>query len=124
MLAIISHEECLYHDAGEYHPDTAERLRAINNQIIMSGLDFVVRHYDAPLATREQLALAHDRAYVDRVFEMAPEMKGCEAAIIFICASTESERTPMRPHGFAQSKTGRCSDFRCGAPSSVIAPQQ
>jgi acetoin utilization deacetylase AcuC-like enzyme len=73
MLAIISHEECLYHDAGEYHPDTAERLRAINNQVIMSGLDFVVRHYDAPLATREQLALAHDRAYVDRVFEMAPQ---------------------------------------------------
>ena len=30
----------------------------------------------------------------------------------------------MRPHGLAQSNTGRCSGRRCGAPSRVIAPQQ
>lgn len=73
MLAMISHNDCLLHDPGSHHPDHADRLYAINNQIIMSGLDFVIRHYDAPLATREELARAHDPAYVERVFDMAPD---------------------------------------------------
>ena len=57
------------------------------------------------------------------VLEMAPETKGCTAAIMRMWLSTESARLPMRPQGLAQSKTGRCSSFRCGAPSSVMAPQ-
>jgi len=72
MLAIISHPDCLLHDAGPYHPETAQRLEAIHNQIIMSGLEFVSRSYDAPLATIEQLERAHDPAYIKRVVEMAP----------------------------------------------------
>ena len=78
MLAIISHKDCMQHETGEYHPENADRLHAINNQIIMSGLDFVVRHYDAPLASREQLLLAHDSAYVDRIFAMAPKQGSVE----------------------------------------------
>ncbi len=73
MLAVISHPDCLLHDAGPHHPEQPERLHAINNQIIMSGLDFVVRHHDAPLATREQLARVHDGAYIDRIFDLAPK---------------------------------------------------
>ncbi len=73
MLAIVSHPDCLEHDAGPFHPESPDRLHAINNQIIMSGLDFVIRHFDAPLASREQLALAHDRTYVDHVFSVAPK---------------------------------------------------
>src|SRR4029453_9863340 len=57
------------------------------------------------------------------VFEMAPEMKGCAAAIMRMWLSTERYRLPILPHGLAQSNTGRCSAFRKGAPSSVIAPQ-
>ena len=72
MLAIISHPDCLGHDPGPLHPETAERLDAINNQIIMSGLDFVVQRFDAPLVTRAQLERVHDKGYLDRVFEMAP----------------------------------------------------
>ncbi len=56
------------------------------------------------------------------VFEIAPEMKGWLAAIILMWLSTERHRLPSRPHGLAQSNTGRCSSLRCGAPSSVIAP--
>ena len=73
MLAVISHPDCLEHDSGPHHPESPDRLHAINNQIIMSGLDFVIRRFDAPLASREQLALAHDRTYVDHVFSVAPK---------------------------------------------------
>ena len=58
------------------------------------------------------------------VLEIAPEMKGWAAAIMRMWLSTDKERLPILPHGLAQSKTGRCSSFRCGAPSSVMAPQQ
>jgi len=45
------------------------------------------------------------------VLEMAPVMKGCAAAIMRMWLSTERKRVPRRPHGLAQSKTGRCSGF-------------
>ena len=78
MLAVISHPDCLDHDGGFLHPESATRITAINDQIIMSGMDFVLRHYDAPLATREQIYLAHDPAYVDRVFDIAPTVGSIE----------------------------------------------
>ena len=57
------------------------------------------------------------------VLEIAPEIKGCAAAIILIWLSTDKNLLPILPHTFAQSKTLRCSSFRWGAPSSVIDPQ-
>ena len=58
------------------------------------------------------------------VLEMAPETNGWAAAIMWIWAATDRKRFPSLPHGLAQSKTGRCSSFNPGAPSSVMAPQQ
>ena len=72
MLAYITHADCLAHDTGALHPDQPERLTVIDNQLIMSGLEFVIRYYDAPLVTREQLLRVHDRAYIDRVYAIDP----------------------------------------------------
>jgi acetoin utilization deacetylase AcuC-like enzyme len=38
----------------------------------MSGLEFVTRNYDAPLASKDELARAHDPNYVERIFKLAP----------------------------------------------------
>ena len=46
------------------------------------------------------------------VLEMAPEMKGWLAAIMWMWLATDSERLPLRPHGEAQSNTGRCKGKR------------
>jgi acetoin utilization deacetylase AcuC-like enzyme len=73
MLAVISHPDCLLHDNGPDHPEDADRLHAINNQIIMSGMEYVVLHYDAPLATKDQLLRVHDQSYIERIYEMAPK---------------------------------------------------
>ncbi len=67
MLGFVSHPECLLHDSGNGHPESAERIYAIQNQLIVSQLEYVIYHYEAPLATREQLIGAHDPAYVDRI---------------------------------------------------------
>lgn len=72
-IGIITHHDCLLHDMGPHHPERPERLSAIDDQLIASGLNLFLRHFDAPLATREQLERVHDPAYVKAIFEQAPE---------------------------------------------------
>ena len=72
MLGFISHYDCQDHVTGELHPDAPERLTAITNQLISSGMDYVLRHYDAPIVSRQDLDRVHDAAYIDRVYALAP----------------------------------------------------
>ena len=48
------------------------------------------------------------------VFEIAPEMNGCAAAIILMWPMCEMARAPT-----ATSNTGRCSSLSAGAPRIV-----
>jgi len=72
-IAIITHPDCTLHDMGYHHPESPARLTAIQDQLLASGLDFVLQHHDAPLASREQLLRVHDPEYVEHVFLKAPE---------------------------------------------------
>ncbi len=81
MLGFISHYECHDHDAGDLHPDAPVRLEAITNQLIASGMDYVLRHYDAPLVERADLERVHDTGYLDRVYAMAPGPGGAPVEI-------------------------------------------
>ena len=75
MLAIITHPDCLLHDNGPDHPENAGRLNAINDQLIMSGLESTLRFHDAPRVSAQQLRLAHDPEYIEKVlsFEGRPD---------------------------------------------------
>ncbi|MEJ1990647.1 MAG: histone deacetylase family protein [Maritimibacter sp.] len=72
MLGFISHFDCHDHITGSLHPDTPARLEAITNQLIASGMDYVLRHYDAPQVSREALERVHDPDYIARVYDLAP----------------------------------------------------
>jgi len=72
-LALISHPDCLKHDMGAHHPEAPARLHAIQERLVASGLDILLRHYDAPLASRDQLLRVHDQSYVDHIFSLSPE---------------------------------------------------
>jgi len=72
--AIISHQKCEFHDNGQdYHPESSERLNAISNHLISSGIGWLLIDYIAPLATREQLLLVHDEEYLERVIATSPK---------------------------------------------------
>lgn len=71
-IAYISHYDCQLHDMGHHHPEQPARLNAINDRLIATGLEMVLHQYDAPLATREQLEMVHDKDYVDEIFAAAP----------------------------------------------------
>ncbi|WP_250461572.1 histone deacetylase family protein [Microbulbifer litoralis] len=72
-IGFISSPACAGHEMGDGHPECPARLDAIRDQLLSSGIDFVLRHFDAPAATREQLERVHDPDYVASIFERAPE---------------------------------------------------
>lgn len=72
-IALITHPDCLRHDMGALHPESPARLNAISDYVMAVGLGAVLRHYEAPTATREQLERVHDAAYVETIFRTAPK---------------------------------------------------
>jgi acetoin utilization deacetylase AcuC-like enzyme len=64
QTAFISHPDCLKHEMGHDHPESPARLRAIDDQLIASGIFPFLQHHDAPLATREQLGRVHSEAHL------------------------------------------------------------
>jgi acetoin utilization deacetylase AcuC-like enzyme len=70
--AFITHADCAKHDMGAHHPECPQRLSAIEDQLIASGVgDFLVR-FDAPLAHEEQLTRVHPADYVRAIHDVAP----------------------------------------------------
>jgi acetoin utilization deacetylase AcuC-like enzyme len=72
-VAYISHSNCLDHRMGTHHPEAPERLHAIQDRLVASGLEFLLRHYDAPLVHYDHLIRVHEPAYLRRVEAQAPD---------------------------------------------------
>ena len=71
--ALITHPSFLLHEMGPYHPECPERLMAISDRLIASGIDHYLLHHTAPAATREQIARVHGDAYLDEIDAASPE---------------------------------------------------
>lgn len=71
-VGIMTHDDCLLHSLDADHPERPQRLQAITDRLIASGLDYILREFHAPLATREQLLRVHEHAYIERIFASAP----------------------------------------------------
>lgn len=71
-LAFISHSDVGRHDNGWNHPEHVGRLRAITRALRYAPELFTtVEHLEGRHATIDELALAHDRAYIERVRAMS-----------------------------------------------------
>ena len=70
--AYITHPDCLRHEMGSGHPESPERLGAVNEHMRASGLLEQVRALEAPLVETDNLKRVHRAAYVDLIFEHAP----------------------------------------------------
>ncbi len=71
--AFVTHADCLKHDMGVHHPERPERLSAIEDQLIASGIIQHLKRYEAPLATDEQLARVHPIEYLQAIRDAAPQ---------------------------------------------------
>ena len=67
-LAFISHSDVGRHDNGWNHPEHVGRIRAITRAMRHHPeLFMALEHIEGRHATVDELALAHDRAYIERV---------------------------------------------------------
>lgn len=70
-----SHTDCRLHDMGPGHPECPQRLDAISDHLLATGLDIALMHRDAPLATLEQLERAHTAGYVTQLKDMLEQVR-------------------------------------------------
>ena len=76
----FTHPDCRRHDMGRGHPECPERLDAIEDRLLAARLLDVVDRREAPLASTELLALAHERLHVASIVGLAEELRQQEEA--------------------------------------------
>ncbi len=59
-----THRDCRKHEMGPGHPECPERLDAIEDRLLASGLDMALTRLEAPLASLDEIELAHSRMHL------------------------------------------------------------
>src|SRR5690242_4212033 len=68
---LYTHQACLDHDPGPYHPESPARLRAVLNAL--DGPDFTrLDRREAPEAALDDIAHVHPRRFVERLLDAVP----------------------------------------------------
>jgi len=60
----FSHPSCRKHEMGPGHPECPERLDAIDDRLLATGVADALDRREAPAASQADLELAHDRLHV------------------------------------------------------------
>lgn len=69
---IYTSDACFEHRPGPSHPESPERLKAVQAALRKSEFEDLSWR-EAPMGTKEQLLLIHTPAYVERIFRVAPQ---------------------------------------------------
>ena len=72
--AIYSHPECRLHDMGHGHPECPQRLDAILDHLLATGLEAALDSRSAPLVDLQDLGLAHESRYVRELKEVLEQV--------------------------------------------------
>lgn len=72
LPAYLSHPDCLLHEMGALHPESPDRIGAINDMLLVKGLLDCMQSFDAPLASEKQLMQAHSALYIHTIASMSP----------------------------------------------------
>jgi acetoin utilization deacetylase AcuC-like enzyme len=66
-----THRDCRKHEMGPGHPECPERLDAIEDRLLASGLNDALTRLEAPLASLDEVELAHSRTHVSSLRGMS-----------------------------------------------------
>jgi acetoin utilization deacetylase AcuC-like enzyme len=101
--AFYSHSDCRGHDMGRGHPECPERLDAIEDYLIASGLDAALERREAPLVDTADLALAHSSRFVAELRDVLEQV------------AQSSERCAIDPDTIAAPGTLAAASRAAGA---------
>jgi acetoin utilization deacetylase AcuC-like enzyme len=76
----FSHPDCRLHEIGSCHPESPERLDAIADHLLSTGLLDVLVQPDVPMASTGDLELAHSRMHIASVQGLRDRIEAEEMA--------------------------------------------
>ncbi|HEY0201972.1 MAG TPA: histone deacetylase family protein, partial [Burkholderiaceae bacterium] len=70
-----THRDCWKHEMGAGHPECPERLDAIEDRLLVTGVGDALDRREAPIAALADIELAHDRMYVAGLRGLCDQLK-------------------------------------------------
>ena len=68
--AFFTHLECHGHDMGRGHPESPQRLVAIEDHLLAIGLEATLSRREAPLVELKHVEFAHTAGYVSQLSDL------------------------------------------------------
>ena len=125
ITAFYSHSDCRGHDMGPGHPECPQRLDAIDDYLLATGLDLALERHDAPLVDLRDVAYAHTSGYVAELRDMLERVEaGGEARAIDpdTIASPGTWAAVQRAAGAAVAATDAVIDGRARNAFCSVRP--
>jgi acetoin utilization deacetylase AcuC-like enzyme len=125
LTAYITHPDCERHDMGRGHPECPQRLDAIDDYLLASGLEVALQRREAPLANPSDLGLAHSSNYVSELSDLLqPLAESGESHALDpdTMAGPGTWRAVMRAAGAAVAATDAVIDGRAGNAFCAVRP--
>ncbi len=91
-VALFTHPACLEHDTGPWHPECADRLRAVLRALEAPEFADLLRE-QAPRATRAEIERVHPPDYAEAILSILPpegEPVGLDADTLMSAGSAEA----------------------------------
>ncbi|MDE2397424.1 MAG: histone deacetylase family protein [Burkholderiales bacterium] len=123
--AFYSHAECRLHDMGPGHPECPQRLDAINDHLLATGLDIALDFREAPLASIEQIERAHHANYVLQLRDLLEQVAASgepRALDPDTVAGPGTWRAALRAAGAAVAATDDVIDGRAANAFCAVRP--
>ncbi len=107
--AFFTHLDCRGHDMGRGHPESAQRLAAIEDHLLAVGLEATLLRREAPLVELKHVEFAHNAGYVNELRELLEQVAG--------------SGTPRALDPDTSASAGTWNAVRRGAGAAVAATQ-
>ncbi|MFM2328836.1 MAG: hypothetical protein RLZZ494_939 [Pseudomonadota bacterium] len=125
ITAYFTHPDCRLHDMGSGHPESPQRLDAIEDRLLVSGLDIALTRFDAPLARHADLMLAHSEGYLlelEEFMKQATETGEHRALDPDTLVCPHTWRAALRSAGAAVAATDAVIDRKAANAFCAIRP--
>ena len=123
--AFYSHPECRGHDMGRGHPECPQRLDAIDDYLLATGLDVALQRVEAPLVDLRDVAHAHHSGYVAELRDALEHLDPGGALLALdpdTAASAGTWAAVRRAAGAAVAATDAVIDVRASNAFCSVRP--
>ncbi|HZT56659.1 MAG TPA: histone deacetylase family protein [Burkholderiaceae bacterium] len=123
--AFYSHPDCRRHDMGRGHPECPQRLDAIDDYLLATGLDVALERHEAPLVDLRDVAHAHSSGYVAELRDALAQLPADGSLLALdpdTCASAGTWAAVQRAAGAAVAATDAVIDGRAANAFCSVRP--